>query len=112
MDDLEHQELAYAKANLDEVAMRIRQALPGTVVQTDVRLSDHAATGILEAAAEHGADLLAMTTHGRGASRLVLGSVIDKVLRGSSAAMLVVRPEPRAAVKKRRRSPRSRRSVR
>jgi nucleotide-binding universal stress UspA family protein len=107
MDDLEHQELAYAKANLDEVAMRIRQALPGTVVQTDVRLSGHAATGILEAAAEHGADLLAMTTHGRGASRLVLGSVIDKVLRGSSAAMLVVRPEPRAAVKKSRRPARA-----
>ncbi len=99
MDDLEHEELEYAKASLDEVAMRIRQALPGTVVQTDVRLSDHPATGILEAAAEHGADLLAMTTHGRGASRLVLGSVIDKVLRGSSAAMLVVRPEPRAAAK-------------
>ena len=103
MDDLEHQELEYAKARLDEVAMRIRQALPGTVVQTDVRLSDHPATGILEAAAEHGTDLLAMTTHGRGASRLLLGSVIDKVLRGSSAAMLVVRPEPRAASKKRRR---------
>jgi hypothetical protein len=38
------------------------------------------------------ADLIAMTTHGRGASRLVIGSVTDKVLRGSHLPLLLYHP--------------------
>jgi hypothetical protein len=33
-----------------------------------------------------------MSTHGRGASRFLLGSVVDKVLRGSGLPMLLHRP--------------------
>jgi nucleotide-binding universal stress UspA family protein len=37
-------------------------------------------------------DVIAMSTHGRGMSRLFLGGVADKVLRGSELPMLLYRP--------------------
>jgi nucleotide-binding universal stress UspA family protein len=43
-------------------------------------------------------DVIAMTTHGRGAmKRLVAGSVSEHVLRHSSVPMLMYRPEHAAA---------------
>jgi nucleotide-binding universal stress UspA family protein len=51
-----------------------------------------AAQTILEFARSHGVDVIAMATHGRGASRLFVGSVADKVLRGSDLALLAYRP--------------------
>jgi len=43
-----------------------------------------------------GIDLIAMTTHGRsGLSKLILGSVAERVLRESSVPVLLVRPEDR-----------------
>lgn len=51
------------------------------------------AAAIIDFAAHHGADMIAMATHGRGAwSRWVVGSVADKVLRGCSLPMLTLRP--------------------
>jgi len=51
--------------------------------------------GILRAAKEISADLIAMGTHGRsGVNRLMLGSVAERVLRESSVPVLTVRPEP------------------
>ena len=50
-------------------------------------------TEIVGCAQAVGADLIAMTTHGRsGLARLLLGSVADKVLRGSTLPLLVQRP--------------------
>lgn len=61
------------------------------VAGIDVRDGAAAAT-ILDAARES-ADLIAMATHGRGGlRRLFLGSVSDKVLRGASLPVLLVRP--------------------
>ena len=38
-----------------------------------------------------------MTSHGRsGIARVVLGSVADRIVRNSSAPVLIVRGEPRA----------------
>lgn len=52
-----------------------------------------AAVQILDACRETGADLIAMTTHGRtGLSRWMLGSVTEKVLRASPVPLLIVRP--------------------
>jgi nucleotide-binding universal stress UspA family protein len=49
---------------------------------------------ILETAEAEGADLIAMSTHGRtGMSRWLIGSVADKVVHGSKAPVLLVRPE-------------------
>jgi nucleotide-binding universal stress UspA family protein len=51
------------------------------------------AVGILDAAVEWGADLIAMGTHGRsGVSRMLLGSVSDKVVRSSDRPVLLYRP--------------------
>lgn len=51
------------------------------------------AVRILGVAEDQGADLIAMTTHGRrGLSRWLLGSVAENVLRGSKVPLLVVRP--------------------
>ena len=47
---------------------------------------------ILAFAGELGADLIAMSTHGRsGISRWVFGSVVDRVLRGATCPVLLVR---------------------
>lgn len=51
-----------------------------------------AAQGIVEAADEGDADLVAMSTHGRsGIGRWVLGSVAEKVLRATHKPLLLVR---------------------
>lgn len=51
-----------------------------------------AAYAIVEAARLHKVDLIAMTTHGRsGLGRLILGSVAESVLRGTTTPVLLVR---------------------
>lgn len=53
------------------------------------------ATGILEVAAELGVNLIVMTTHGRtGLARFALGSVADRVVRGSATPVLLLRSFP------------------
>ena len=50
------------------------------------------AAAIVEAAAVQKADLIVMSTHGRsGLGRLVLGSVAESVLRGTTVPILIVR---------------------
>ncbi len=51
-----------------------------------------AANAIVEAARLHKVDLIAMTTHGRsGLGRLILGSVAESVLRGTTVPILLIR---------------------
>jgi nucleotide-binding universal stress UspA family protein len=79
-----------AEAYLEAVAGRLRAG--GAVVQTRVHFAEQPAHAILDEAAAVGADLIALETHGRGGlSRLLLGSVADKVVRGSSVPVLVCR---------------------
>ena len=53
-----------------------------------------APAAIVEAASGPKADLIVMSTHGRsGLGRLVLGSVAESVLRGTTAPILIVRAE-------------------
>lgn len=53
-----------------------------------------AAEGVVDRARTEGADLIALTTHGRGGlARAVLGSVTDKVIRSSHLPVLVTRPK-------------------
>jgi nucleotide-binding universal stress UspA family protein len=50
------------------------------------------ASAIVEAARLRGADLIVMTTHGRsGLGRLILGSVAESVLRGTTTPILLLR---------------------
>jgi nucleotide-binding universal stress UspA family protein len=51
-----------------------------------------AAAAIVEGVASQKADLIVMSTHGRsGIGRLVLGSVTESVLRGTTVPILIVR---------------------
>lgn len=78
-----------AQHYLEQVAMPLRAA--GLSVHQEVG-AEPAADGILEYADRVEADLIAMTTHAReGLSRLVLGSVTDRVVRAGEAPVLVVR---------------------
>jgi nucleotide-binding universal stress UspA family protein len=80
-----------AQAYLDAVAARLRPK--GLNVQARVVLDESPAAAILREAQARNADLIALATHGRsGLSRLVLGSVTDKVLRGATVPVLVQRP--------------------
>ena len=79
---------AAAAAYVDEQAAKMTQR---GIRTTGHVLTDREPTaGILHFAEESGADLIAMCTHGRGGvSRLVLGSVTDKVIRGAQVPTLV-----------------------
>jgi nucleotide-binding universal stress UspA family protein len=60
-------------------------------VEEAVAVSEYTAPTLLAAAKTHNVDLIALATHGRGASRFVFGSVADKILRGSTLPILVCR---------------------
>jgi nucleotide-binding universal stress UspA family protein len=53
---------------------------------------------IIAVAEKYHADLIAMSTHGRGGlARLVMGSVADQVVRHAPLPVLLVRPTPQKA---------------
>ena len=62
--------------------------------ETQVRLASEVAPALIALAESEAVDAIAMTSHGRGASRLFVGSVADKILRGSTAAVLLFHPPP------------------
>ncbi len=80
--------LAEAKAYLDAlVENHPEEGLEARVVQ-----SASPADGIVSEARELGADLIVISSHGRGGfERVVLGSVADKVVRSTTRPVLVVR---------------------
>jgi nucleotide-binding universal stress UspA family protein len=87
---LEHME-GEMHTYLEEVARPLRER--GLEVRTRVAAEGRPAAAILAAAEAQPCDLIALATHGRrGLSRLFLGSVADKVVRGSAAAVLLCRP--------------------
>ena len=79
-----------AEAYLDEVAARLR-----TLGVKDVRCAvwyGAAAAAIIDAAAINHADLIVMMSHGRsGFGRMVMGSVAESVLRGTTTPILLLR---------------------
>lgn len=75
---------------LEGVAERVRAE--GLSVDAAVVADEDIPGGILARAAEVDAELLAMSTHGRGGvARMVLGSVADKVIRSATLPVLVHR---------------------
>jgi nucleotide-binding universal stress UspA family protein len=76
---------------LDRVAGLLRAH--GLKVGIDTVFHTVPAIGILDYAATHAVDMIAMATRGRGGwSRLALGSVADKVMRGTLMPVLLYRP--------------------
>ncbi len=80
---------------LEKEAERIRR--PGLAIEVDVR-EGSPVHETLAAAADWGANLIVLGTHGRGGmERLVLGSVAEKLLRKAQCAVLAV---PHAALER------------
>jgi nucleotide-binding universal stress UspA family protein len=77
-----------AAAYLADLESRLRPRVGR--LESVTRLEYHAARAILAQAVETGADLIAVSTHGRGpVSRLLMGSVTDKVVRAAGVPVLV-----------------------
>jgi nucleotide-binding universal stress UspA family protein len=75
---------------LEKIAQRLRG--DDLKVQTRVIVEEQPGVAILESA-KPPIDMIAIETHGRGGlSRLLLGSVADKVIRGSKVPILVHKP--------------------
>ncbi|MBM4182837.1 MAG: universal stress protein [Gemmatimonadetes bacterium] len=65
----------------------------GFSVESVTQVGQPVARAILDAAKSHAADVIAMATHGRGGvTRAWMGSVTDKVVRGTECPVLIVRP--------------------
>lgn len=84
--------LEEAKAYLADVAARLRRTHGTLYIETEAIAGEHVADALLARARALSADVVAMSTRGRGASRLLLGSVADKILRGFGGAMLLLGP--------------------
>lgn len=82
--------LLEAERDLEAIAGALRAS--GVAVDVHVAVGDHPAQAIVEWS--RGCELVAIATHGRGMSRLVTGSVADKVIRATETAILIVRPAP------------------
>lgn len=80
-----------AQAYLDRTTAGLRQQ--GLAVEGRAIPGADAARTILDLLEQDGVDLIAMTTHGEGGLRpFLLGSVTDKIIRGSGVPVLVWRP--------------------
>jgi nucleotide-binding universal stress UspA family protein len=87
--------LEEARQYVERVAAPLREN--GLDVAAVALYNSTPATAILDYAAGAGVDTIAMATHGRGGwSRVALGSVADKVMRGTMMPVLVYRPGGRS----------------
>ena len=79
-----------AEEYLTAIAAELRAK--GLRVDTQVRVGTNAVEEILAGARDVGADLIAMTTHGRGGlGRLLFGSVAEAVLRQADIPVFLMR---------------------
>jgi nucleotide-binding universal stress UspA family protein len=82
---------AEAEAYLDRVAEGLHAK--AFRAQTHVVVGESAAAAVLDVVRSQNIDLVAIATHGRsGFKRLILGSVADKIVRGTLTPALVYRP--------------------
>jgi nucleotide-binding universal stress UspA family protein len=80
-----------AQAYLDKVAERLRAK--AFRIQTHIVVGESAAAAVLDVVRSQNIDLVVIATHGRsGFKRLLLGSVADKIVRGTLTPVLVYRP--------------------
>jgi len=87
---MEAQRLA-GQADVDRVVAELRER--GLEADGLVIMESDPGRTILQAAASHAVDMIAMSTRGRGGvARLMMGSVTDRVIRGAEHPVLVVGP--------------------
>jgi nucleotide-binding universal stress UspA family protein len=81
-----------ANLYLQGIASALAESGVESSIDVEVVRAGGVADGILASAAEHGADLIVMSTHGRtGFGRWLFGSVADRVLRGAELPVWLVR---------------------
>ena len=91
LHDLKRQLEGEAQDYLDRLAERLRAR--SLNVHTRLMVHEQPATAILDTASRLSADAIALTTRGQGGlSRLLLGSVADKVIRGATMPVLICPP--------------------
>ena len=91
-----HEADAEARAYLEGVRSDLDDG--SRKIGIDIVVNQQPARGILGYAAAKNADLISIATHGRGGvGRTLLGSTTDKVVRGASTPILIVRPLKREA---------------
>jgi nucleotide-binding universal stress UspA family protein len=96
LEELEENDRREAENYLHAVETR----LSARSLNVDTRLvtGEQVALTILAQARDMNADVIALASHGRGGlTRFLLGSVADKVLRGSTLPVLLCRPTPAEA---------------
>jgi nucleotide-binding universal stress UspA family protein len=82
----------HARAEMDSIAEHLRER----GIDVEVAIVSHSvpAGAIIEFAESNAIDMIALATHGRGGwTRIALGSVADKVVRGSQIPVMVYRPK-------------------
>ena len=89
-DDLPER-LRRAGDDLQTVIDRFKSDWSPAAASAEARAARRVGDAIAEVALERGTDLIAITTHGRGASRMLVGSVADKVVRGTQCSVLLAK---------------------
>jgi nucleotide-binding universal stress UspA family protein len=79
---------AATRRDIETVAARLHEET-GLEVSADTVVDSRVAEAIVRFAQSHQVDAVAMSTHGRGATRWLLGSVADKVLRSGNLPVLL-----------------------
>ena len=88
--EFERRRRAAAKKHIAAIARAATRA--GVVFEPMVQIADKPYEGIVKAAQKRKCDLIFMSSHGhRGLTRLLLGSVADKVIQLSKVPVLVYR---------------------
>ena len=94
LPDLQRDMEAAARARLDSVIPRLRAE--GTRTEGQVVTSTATAEAIVTCAQEMGVDLIVIGTHGiGGVSRLLIGSVAERVVRTARCPVLTIRAPER-----------------
>lgn len=84
--------LVEARHYLAGVAARLRPRHPRLWIDVRAEVAEEPGPALVLAAAELGADLVAMSTRARGIGRLLFGSTADALLAGRHGATLLVHP--------------------
>jgi nucleotide-binding universal stress UspA family protein len=96
-------EVAFSPRDMEPAQVRLSECARAlnavdVDIETDVRLSgDLVVTGIAEVLDDHPGALVVMSTHGRGRSSALVGSVADDILQSTFGPLLLVGPSAKVS---------------
>ena len=92
IDELTESVAARSRDYTSRLAATLRASHSSLEISTEVVTGDSISGVIIDTTNRRRADCVAMATHGRGLSRLVMASVADKIVRAGPRAVLLVHP--------------------